>query len=178
MQIPLVPLVAATPLAVLVAVLAAARPAAPADPPFPCVYPPMKTTPLLARNPAVEAASRGCFAALVAIRCNMALLCGRTLRCRLVAASPLQPATSPSTHRSLAVIAIAGSSLKLFSWSLEAFFVPASSFSMRVEAFLSCLLKLFSPSVVTYTRPVEAFFHVRLHQFVAVAVAGRGLPHI
>ena len=79
--------------------------------------------------------------------------------------------SSPSTRRSLAVIAIAGSSLKLFSWSLEAFFVPASSFSMRVEAFLSCLLKLFSPSVGTYTRPVDAFFHVRLHQFPAVAVA-------
>ena len=65
-----------------------------------------------------------------------------------------------------------------FSWSVAAFFVAASSFSMRIEAFLSCLLKLFSPSVGTYTRPVEAFFHVRLHQFVAVAVAGRGLPHI
>ena len=84
----------------------------------------------------------------------------------------------PSTRRSLAVITIVGSSLKLFSWSVEALFVAVFSFSIRIEAFLSCLLKLFSPSVGTYTRPVEAFFHVRLHQFVAVAVAGRGLPHI
>ena len=84
----------------------------------------------------------------------------------------------PSTRRSLAVITILGSSLKLFSWSVEAFFVAASSFSMRIEAFPSCLLKLFSPSVGTYIRSVEAFFHVRMHQFVAVAVAGRGLPHI
>ena len=97
-------------------------------------------------------------------------------RCRLQ--QKIQCSSVPSTLLSLAVITIVGSSLKLFSWSVEAFFVAASSFSIRIEAFLSCLLKLFSPSVGTYTRPGEAFFHVRLHQFVAVAVAVRGLPHI
>ena len=74
-------------------------------------------------------------------------------RCRLQQKIPCS--SVPSTRRSLAVITIAGSSLKLFSWSVEAFFAAASNFSMRVEAFLSTVAALAAP----------IFRHIRLKLF-------------